>query len=135
MKELSNVHPLSELLISKNSSRKNMDSILKIGDKVRVGDKIGEAIRLEQRATSTIIKVAFEEGPAKDFVCPPTKVEKILSPIFAFHRHHYSPSPFNCSGVLSSLKPCPCPFPVSASLHRIRVPAYRRAGVIRIACP
>jgi SNF2 family DNA or RNA helicase len=58
-----------------------MESTLKVGDKVRVGDKIGEAIRLEQRGSSTIIKVAFEEGPAKDFVCPPTKVEKILSPI------------------------------------------------------
>jgi len=58
-----------------------VDSTLKIGDKVRVGDKVGEVIRLDQRATSTIIKVAFEEGPAKDFVCPPTKIEKILSPI------------------------------------------------------
>jgi SNF2 family DNA or RNA helicase len=58
-----------------------MEFTLKIGDKVRVGDKIGEVIRLEQRGGSTIIKVAFEEGPAKDFVCPPTKVEKILSPI------------------------------------------------------
>jgi len=58
-----------------------MESILKIGDKVRVGDRIGEVIRLDPKGSSTVIKVAFEEGPAKDFVCPPTKVEKILSPI------------------------------------------------------
>jgi SNF2 family DNA or RNA helicase len=58
-----------------------MEFTLKIGDKVRVGDKIGEAIRLDQRGSSNIIKVAFGEGPAKDFVCPPTKIEKILSPI------------------------------------------------------
>lgn len=58
-----------------------MEPTLKVGDKVRVGDRIGEVIRLEQRGGSTIIKVAFEEGPAKDFVSPPTKVEKILSPI------------------------------------------------------
>ncbi|PIV22587.1 MAG: hypothetical protein COS40_05625 [Deltaproteobacteria bacterium CG03_land_8_20_14_0_80_45_14] len=58
-----------------------MESILKIGDKVRVGDKIGKIIRLNQRDSSTIIKVAFGEGPAKDFVYPPTKAEKILSPI------------------------------------------------------
>ncbi len=57
-----------------------MEHILKVGNKVRVGDKIGEAIRLEQRGTATIIKVAFEEGPAKEFVFPPTKIEKILSP-------------------------------------------------------
>jgi hypothetical protein len=58
-----------------------MESALSIGDKVKVGDKVGEVIRLDHKGSSTIIKVAFEEEPAKDFVCPPTKLEKILSPI------------------------------------------------------
>jgi len=57
-----------------------IESMLKIGGKVRIGEKIGEIIRLEQRGNSTIIKVAFEEDPAKDYVCPPTKIEKVLSP-------------------------------------------------------
>lgn len=58
-----------------------MESSLNIGDKVRVGDKIGEVILLDLRSSSTIVKVAFEEGPAKNFVSPPTKIEKILSPL------------------------------------------------------
>jgi hypothetical protein len=58
-----------------------MESLLKIGDKVKVGDKIGDIIRLDYRGSSAVVKVAFEEGPSKDFVCPPTKIEKILSPI------------------------------------------------------
>jgi superfamily II DNA or RNA helicase len=58
-----------------------MNFSIKIGDKVRIGDRIGEVIRIDNRGSSTIIKAAFEEGPAKDFVCPPTKIEKILSPI------------------------------------------------------
>ncbi|NWF76324.1 MAG: hypothetical protein HXY53_07150 [Nitrospirae bacterium] len=54
-----------------------MESLFKICDKVKVGDKVGEIIRLDYRGSSTIVKVAFEEGPSKDFVCPPTKIEKI----------------------------------------------------------
>lgn len=68
-----------------------MDPIIKIGDKVRVGDKIGEVIRLDERASSTIVKVAFDEGPAKDFVCPPTKLEKILSPIEQIQNNKFDP--------------------------------------------
>jgi len=58
-----------------------MDIDIKIGDKVRVGDRIGDAIRIDQKGNLTIIKVAFEEGPVKDFVSPPTKIKKIPSPI------------------------------------------------------
>ncbi|HEX9665296.1 MAG TPA: helicase, partial [Thermodesulfobacteriota bacterium] len=52
-----------------------------IGDKVRVGEKIGEIIKIDHRGNTSIFKVAFEEGPAKDFVSPPTKIDKILSPL------------------------------------------------------
>lgn len=68
-----------------------MESLLKIGDKVRVGDRIGEVIRLDRRGGSIIIKVAFEEGPAKDFVCPPSKIEKILSPIEQIQNNKFDP--------------------------------------------
>ncbi len=68
-----------------------MESLLKTGDKVRVGDRIGEVIRLDNRGSSTIVKVAFEEGPAKDFVCPPTKIEKILSPIELIQNKKFDP--------------------------------------------
>ena len=54
---------------------------LTIGDKVRVGNKMGEIIKLDQRGKFTVVKVAFAEGPAKDFVSPPTKIEKIFSPL------------------------------------------------------
>jgi superfamily II DNA or RNA helicase len=54
---------------------------LKIGDKVRIGERIGEVIKLDERSASTIVKVAFEEGPVKDYVSPPTKIEKILAPL------------------------------------------------------
>ncbi|MFQ6094228.1 MAG: helicase, partial [bacterium] len=59
----------------------SLSSELKIGDKVRVGERIGEVIRLDDREKTVIIKVAFEEGPVRDFVSPPTKIEKILSPL------------------------------------------------------
>jgi len=52
-----------------------------IGDRIRIGDKIGEIIKIDPRANATIIKVAFEEGPARDFVSPPSKIEQILSPL------------------------------------------------------
>jgi hypothetical protein len=38
-----------------------MESILKIGDKVRVGDKIGEAIRLDQGVTQPLSKLPLEK--------------------------------------------------------------------------
>jgi hypothetical protein len=47
-----------------------MENTFNIGNKVKVGDKIGEVIRLKNRSGATIVKVAFEEGPAIDFVCP-----------------------------------------------------------------
>lgn len=52
-----------------------------IGDRVRIGEKIGEVVKIGVRGNATIIKVAFEEGPARDFVSPPSKTEKILSPL------------------------------------------------------
>ncbi|MBI4228564.1 MAG: DEAD/DEAH box helicase, partial [Deltaproteobacteria bacterium] len=54
---------------------------LTIGDKVRVGEKIGDIIKIQHRGNASIFKVAFEEGPAKDFVSPPTRIDKILSPL------------------------------------------------------
>ena len=71
-------------------------SELSIGDKIRVGEKIGEVIRVNRHGTSTIIKVAFEEGPAKSFVSPPTKVEKIFSPLEKLEKGVFdSPSRFD----------------------------------------
>lgn len=63
-----------------------------VGDKVRVGEKIGEIIKTDHRGNASIIKVAFEEGPAKDFVAPPTKVEKILSPLEQLQRNIFDSS-------------------------------------------
>ncbi|MGB7293208.1 MAG: hypothetical protein WBD99_13625 [Thermodesulfobacteriota bacterium] len=60
-----------------------------IGDKVRVGDKIGDVIKIDHRGNATIFKVAFEEGPAKDFVSPPIKILKGNVP-FASFRGGYS---------------------------------------------
>ncbi|MBU1488011.1 hypothetical protein KKH56_08210 [bacterium] len=48
-----------------------------IGDKVKVGERIGEVIKIDHRPSASILKVAFCEGPARDFVSPPTKIEKI----------------------------------------------------------
>jgi SNF2 family DNA or RNA helicase len=67
-----------------------MENLLKIGDKVRVGDRIGEIIRIDYGST-TIVKVAFEEGPSKDFVSPPTKIEKILSPLEQIQNNKFDP--------------------------------------------
>jgi superfamily II DNA or RNA helicase len=53
----------------------------KIGDRIRIGEKIGEIIKIDPRVNATIIKVAFKEGPVRDFVSPPSKIEKILSPL------------------------------------------------------
>jgi len=64
---------------------------LKVGDKVRVGERIGEIVRVDKRRTSTIIKVAFEEGPVRDFVSPPTKIEKILSPLERLENRTFDP--------------------------------------------
>jgi len=68
-----------------------MERFFKIGDKVKVGDKIGDIIRLDHRGSFAIVKVAFEEGPSKDFVCPPTKIEKILSPIEQIQNNKFDP--------------------------------------------
>jgi len=53
----------------------------KIGDTVRIGERVGEVIKIDPRVNATIIKIAFEEEPVRDFVSPPTKIEKILSPL------------------------------------------------------
>ncbi|NWF98271.1 MAG: hypothetical protein HXY52_04960 [Nitrospirae bacterium] len=68
-----------------------MERLFKIGNKVKVGDKVGEIIRIDYRGSSTIVKVAFEEGPSKDFVCPPTKIEKILSPLEKIQNNNFDP--------------------------------------------
>ena len=52
-----------------------------VGDKVKVGERIGEVVKIDHRPSASILKVAFCEGPARDFVSPPTKIEKILSPL------------------------------------------------------
>lgn len=52
-----------------------------VGDKVKVGERIGEVVKIDHRPSASILKVAFEDGPARDFVSPPTKIEKILSPL------------------------------------------------------
>jgi len=64
-------------------SSQEMEEINKIKpcDKVKVGERTGEVISVEPRATSSIIKVAFEDGLPKTFISPPTKIEKILSPL------------------------------------------------------
>jgi hypothetical protein len=85
-----------------------MESLLKIGDKVKVGDKIGDIIRLDYRGSSAVVKVAFEEGPAKDFVCPPTKIEKILTPLEQIQNNRFdSPILFDLHYEVTclSLKP------------------------------
>jgi len=54
---------------------------IKIGDKIRIGERIGEVIKITQRNETYIFKVAFPEDSPKDFVAPPTKIEKIYSPL------------------------------------------------------
>ena len=52
-----------------------------VGDKIKAGERIGEVIKIDHRPSASILKVSFCEGPARDFVSPPTKIEKILSPL------------------------------------------------------
>ena len=68
-----------------------MEVNLNIGDKVRVGGRIGEVIRLNHRGNCTVVKIAFEEGPAKNFVSPPTKIEKIFSPLERLQNGNFDP--------------------------------------------
>ena len=42
----------------------------KIGDKVRVGEKIGKIVKLENKKNATVIKVAFNEGSPKVLQLP-----------------------------------------------------------------
>lgn len=100
-----------------------MESTFNVGDKVRVGDKIGEIIRIDYRGNSTVIKVAFDEGPAKDFVSPPTKIEKILSPLEQFQNNKLDSSilfDLHYEATRLSLKP----FPASNSLLTININRY-----------
>jgi len=72
-------------------STANPSSEFKIGDKVKVGERTGEVISVEPRATSSIIKVAFEDGLPKTFISPPTKIEKILSPLERLKQNLFDP--------------------------------------------
>ena len=49
----------------------NMDIKINISDKVLVGDRIGEIIKIDNISDNRqAIKVAFEEGPPQTFICP-----------------------------------------------------------------
>lgn len=54
---------------------------IQVGAKVRVGGLLGEVVRAEKRGEATLYRVAFAEGPPKSFLVPPTRLERISSPL------------------------------------------------------
>lgn len=54
---------------------------IEVGAKVRVGGLLGEVVKAEKRGDAILYRVAFAEGSPKSFLVPPTRLERISSPL------------------------------------------------------
>ena len=57
------------------------DIKINVGNRVRVGDKVGEVIKIVDFGKSTQYRIAFPEGSPKSFFSPPTEIKKVDNPI------------------------------------------------------
>ena len=53
---------------------------INVGDKVKIGNQVGEVIKKDQFGEATQFRIYFYDGPRSIF-SPPTEIEKINSPI------------------------------------------------------
>lgn len=61
------------------------------GDKVRVGERVGEVIKIEQLEGATMFRVFFEREGALPFISPPTSLEKVADPLSAAKALDFDP--------------------------------------------
>ena len=61
------------------------------GDKVRVGERVGEVIKVEPLEGATMYRIFFEGEGARPFISPPTTLEKVADPLSAAKALDFDP--------------------------------------------
>jgi SNF2 family DNA or RNA helicase len=69
---------LNNQFVQLQKGKNNMN--ISVGDKVRVGDQVGEVIKIEQYGEAIQYRIYFDDG-VRSIFSPPTKIEKVSSPI------------------------------------------------------
>lgn len=65
---------------------------ISVGDKARIGDRVGEIIKIEKLGDAVLYKIAFPEGAPQSFFSPPTEIEKVDSPLERLENLDFDPA-------------------------------------------
>lgn len=69
-----------------------MSESISVGDKARIGDRIGEVIKIEKHGDAILYRIAFSEGAPQSFFSPPTEIEKVDSPLERLKNLDFDPA-------------------------------------------